>query len=473
MNHVPNRHAAEPATTGRGKPRLAIVSTYDELCGIAGYTRALEAQLAPHFEFTVFELDQYLIRSPYRRVQRMADAHVKQIAASLKGFDCVNIQLEHGTLGRTHAQIARRLRRLVEAAPALSVTFHTILTPETLDVGEVWGKLLRLNLVGAWKVVAGHRKRSVLQRVSYGLLRSSQARKPVSAIVHTKRDMRLLRDVQGIADVHHHPLSYITPAYRDAVRAAATRADFPSLDGLPTDATLIGSFGFLSPYKGFETAIRALRHLPENHHLLIFGGVHPQTITKQKPIDDYVQKLLDEAYIDRTVFDPAESNAAPVAGPLNASITIDATTRDLLATHPKSLAGRIHFMGALRDDDFYRAMAICDAVVLPYMEVGQSSSGPVSMALDMGCRVIASRTQTFMQLARYHKDRMEFFDIGNHVELAERIKAGARQAREAIPLEYNTETNAQVYVLANAPGLRGTPPSALRVGILEPAEVMS
>jgi len=28
------------------KKKLAIVSTYDDLCGIAGYTRALEQQLA-------------------------------------------------------------------------------------------------------------------------------------------------------------------------------------------------------------------------------------------------------------------------------------------------------------------------------------------------------------------------------------------------------------------------------------------
>lgn len=28
------------------RPQIAIISTYDEMCGIAGYTRALEKQLA-------------------------------------------------------------------------------------------------------------------------------------------------------------------------------------------------------------------------------------------------------------------------------------------------------------------------------------------------------------------------------------------------------------------------------------------
>jgi 16S rRNA C1402 N4-methylase RsmH len=74
--------------------RLAIVSTHDELCGIAGYTRALVQQLNPHVEVTVFDLDQYLLRSPHRRVQRLADRHITDIARRLREFDSVDIHLE-------------------------------------------------------------------------------------------------------------------------------------------------------------------------------------------------------------------------------------------------------------------------------------------------------------------------------------------------------------------------------------------
>jgi hypothetical protein len=35
--------------------------------------------------------------------------------------------------------------------------------------------------------------------------------------------------------------------------------------------------------------------------------------------------------------------------------------------------------------------------------------------------VIASRTHTFLQFGRYHQNMIEFFDIGNHLELAGRI----------------------------------------------------
>jgi len=44
-----------------------------------------------------------------------------------------------------------------------------------------------------------------------------------------------------------------------------------------------------------------------------------------------------------------------------------------LIEHPKDLSDRIHFLGPQSDVDFLAGMAICDAVVFPYLEVGQSS----------------------------------------------------------------------------------------------------
>src|SRR5438105_15775712 len=98
----------------------------------------------------------------------------------------------------------------------------------------------------------------------------------------------------------------------------------------------------------------------------------------------------------------------------------------------------------------FSGMTICDAVVFPYLEVGQSSSGPISQALELGCRIIASRTHTFLEFAEYHKDRVEFFDIGNHLELAERLVARPQfKARRGLP-EHNIETNKATYLLANS-----------------------
>lgn len=425
-----------------GPLRLAVISTYDEMCGIAGYTRALEQQLRSHADVTVFDLDQYLLRSPHARVQRLADRHIKDIADRLHEFDSVNIQLEYGTLGRTPKQIVRRLRRLVIAAPAVSVSFHTILGHDKLDWPAIGRSLVTGRMTRAFQIVASFRRNNGLAAHTYGLLRSRQRSQPLNVIVHTKRDARLLHDVFRIRNVVHHPLSFVAAADAERIRAAASRDQFPILSTLPPTAKLIGSFGFLSPYKGFETAIRALHHLPDDHHLLVFGGVHPQTIKPEQPLDPYIQILFDEAHIGRTIFDTIAEKT---------TLNLDAAAKDLLARHPRDLHERIHFMGVHNDENFMRAMALCDVVVLPYLEVGQSSSGPIAMALEMGCRVLASRTLAYLQFARYHPGQIDFFDIGNYAELADLIRAGKSVPNGERCLNYNTKTNTALYLNANRP----------------------
>jgi hypothetical protein len=145
--------------------------------------------------------------------------------------------------------------------------------------------------------------------------------------------------------------------------------------------------------------------------------------------------------------------ASSVAAAPAVSVAVDGSMRDLLVEHPKDLSDRIHFLGAQTDDAFLSGMAICDAVVFPYIEVGQSSSGPISQALELGCRVIASRTHTFLQFARYHQRMVEFFDIGNHLELAGRLLGRPQFEPSERVLEFNVETNKAIYLAANG-GIR-------------------
>jgi hypothetical protein len=415
------------------------------MCGIAGYTRALEQQLRPHADVTVLDLDQYLLRSPHRRVQQLADRHIKEMAWGLKDYDAVNIQLEYGTLGRTQKQIVRRLGVLGRAAPALSVTFHTVLGHEALDWSRLGVSLITGRINRAAQTIGGWRRGRGIAGRTYALLRSLQRSKHVHAIVHTKRDARLLHDVFRIRNVDHHPLSFIGSEQAEKTRQVTTRTQFPTLSSLPTGAKLIGSFGFLSPYKGFETALRALRYLPDDHHLLIFGGVHPQSIKQHQSLDPYIQTLLDEAHIGQTILDTVSETKSPVA------LNLDMDARELLVRHPEDLKHRVHFLGVHDDEGFMRAMALCNMVVLPYLEVGQSSSGPIAMALEMGCRVLASRTLAFLQFARYHPGQVEFFDIGNYAELADLVLADRSAPNGARELTFNTATNTALYLRANQP----------------------
>ncbi|HEY1796019.1 MAG TPA: hypothetical protein VGG57_07855 [Stellaceae bacterium] len=426
------------------RPRLAIVSTTSRLCGIGAYTAALEKQLAPAFDVTVLELDQYLMRGRHKRLRRQADAAIGAICERLPKFDAVNLQLEHGTLGRDAKDILKRFTWLVGAAPSLSVTFHSLHTPPPFPMADFLRALRRLKPPEAIRTVAEHRRGGVLSDGMARVLRRAQRQIPVAAIAHNRRDRRALRHLYGIDTVHDHPLAFLSEADAAAIRSRAAHRDFPILEQIPRGARLIGVFGFLNDYKGLGTAIRALRHLPNDHHLLVFGGIHPNEIVKGAPIHPYLTTLYDDAYADATPYGEMRG------GDVQLTVTADQGLSELIGPHPRDVSSRLHFMGAPDDEAFLSGMAACDVVVLPYLEVGQSSSGPISQAVELGCRVIASRTHAFLGFAEYHPNAVEFFDIGNYLELAERIRA-VRQfpPRRGLPA-HNIETNRAVYVAANA-----------------------
>jgi glycosyltransferase involved in cell wall biosynthesis len=428
------------------KPKLAIVSTYDELCGIAAYTVAIKKQLDPHFDITVFELDQYLLRHTNARVRKMGDAHIKSICDALKDFPMVNIQLEYGTFGSLNRDILRRMKMVFDASRALTITFHTVLSPPGSQWGEAWRSLKTGRVVRSFKNAAAPYLRS-LGNSTYKHLLHLQKRKNVQVIVHTGRDARMMRFVLGFENVHHHPLAFFTDADANAIKKSATRKGFAAFRKLKSNDVIIGLFGFLGPYKGFETVFRSLHWLPKNYHIAVFGGVHPQAIKRDLPIDPYVQTLIKTAHAEEPglVTESRGLSGLPQMLLKNNKVAdlLQANAKKVAGRDPHDLSDRIHFMGPLSDAEFAKGMAVCDVVVLPYLEVGQSSSGPISMAVELGKRIIASRTQAYMQFEKYHLGRIAFFDIGNHIELAQRIEHPERTTFETSSFDW--QSNIELY----------------------------
>lgn len=450
------RRSAPPAASASGsdvavlaprRERLAIISTRNKLCGIAAYTKALERQLADVFDVTVFDLDQYLLRGRHPRVRALGNRHIKDICRDIAGFDAVNLQLEFGTLGRSTKDIYRRFRWIVAAARRLSVTFHTLKRPPSFPWAAFCKAAATLRWHQAYKLRAAFARDSILSESIAECLRRAQRRKPVTVIVHNRRDMADAIHLHGFRRVQHHPLAFLAPAETEGIKNLSKNQHFPLLDRFPSNSKLIGVFGFLNDYKGFGTAIRALHHLPADYHLLIFGATHPNEIQENQPLHPYIASLFRDGNVDATLYE--QIAASPNRRGIGLAVDVERHLADLVAPHPRDLSERVHFMGAVDDDDFLVGMAICDAVVLPYLEVGQSSSGPISQAVELGCRVIASRTHTFLEFARYHPGAVEFFDIGNHLELAARIAARQQYATRHEPPRYTVETNKAVYLAAN------------------------
>jgi glycosyltransferase involved in cell wall biosynthesis len=426
------------------RERLAIVSTTNRLCGIAAYTASLHKQLSSVFDVTVFDLDQYLLRGRQDRLRKLGDRHIKEICRELRRFDAVNLQLEYGTLGRSPKDIYRRFCWLLAAAPRLSVTFHTLLPPPRFSPADFARKLITGHFRTALRLVGERRRSRILSAMVAARLRHAQHVKQIAAIVHTRHDLKEVRYLYGLDNVFDHPLAFLTAEEAAIARRRSGRRNFPLLDRVAGDAVLTGVFGFLNDYKGVETAIQALRHLSEDHHLLIFGGIHPNEIRMHTPIHPYLSKLFDNARVDATPYDRIGK------APLELALDAKHGLTELLGPDPGDLSERIHFMGVPDNEEFLSGMVSCDVVVFPYLEVGQSASGPISQALELGCRVIASRTHTFLGLADYHPGAIEFFEIGNHLELADRIAARRQYPqRDGLP-RFNVETNTAAYLAANS-----------------------
>lgn len=84
-------------------------------------------------------------------------------------------------------------------------------------------------------------------------------------------------------------------------------------------------------------------------------------------------------------------------------------------------------------------------MVLPYEEVGQTSSGPLAIANDVGARIVCARNKAFLQYERYNPRRLNFFDVGNFLELAQRVTSVADSPPPGLPPHYTVETNRAVY----------------------------
>src|ERR1700751_1777724 len=180
-----------------GRKRLALISTYDELCGIAAYTRSLERQLSDVFDVTVFDLDQYLLRSTHGRVRKFGDRHIQDICREVRDYHAVNLQLEHGTLGRSCQDIHRRFSWILRAAPRFSVTFHTVFQCEAFNYREYLREILRRNFAKAIAMRAQYNREYLLSAGVASRMRRAQRFKTGSLIGRTRRDLSHIKYVHA------------------------------------------------------------------------------------------------------------------------------------------------------------------------------------------------------------------------------------------------------------------------------------
>ena len=395
--------------------QILVVSSYGIPCGIAQYAEhlvpVLETLRPSEYKIEVAALDVRLLKTHTRTARKLAKQHLHDIVEKAKSADVVNIQLEPGLFGSAPFEIRRRLKKLLDASPKVIITHHTVLDLRDAVWSIPWTRRQLYSLARNFTMVY----------VLGWLYRYCRVRQDkFFHVLQTRMDERALT-LLGISasTIAAQPLSFLSESAVDRSFDAAKTA----LPKLPEDAVVIGAFGFLSSYKGFEVVIRALDLLPNNFHLVIVGGVHPEGVVEHSTQQPYIEQLLSEIHPKDARF----------------------SGRGAIKMARRRLA-RIHFLGHLDNDRFSAAMAGCDVVVLPYAEVGQRSSGPASMAIDLNKRILCSRTICFSQLNAY-AGALELFEIGNHAELAEKLQCEDRsqRGRQLHLNAYNIRSRADLY----------------------------
>lgn len=393
------------------RKKLAIISSYKEDCGNASYTEALRREFARYYDVDIFPLQLDLLQSNRKRLIELGNRHIQDICRKLEAYDFVNIQFEAGLYGNNRKLIFERVKKLIHAGSNVIVTMHRVDVPKSYFDRETVNMLLNRHFVKSLKQFRRENYFAHIYLQVADEVKKKNRRGRANIIVHSKRDAKNIRLIFRVPFVYDFPLSFLNRQERERERRKEQADAFKKKYGLEQDDIAIGIFGFVTAYKGHETAVHALKYLPENYKLLVFGSQHPSSIVMNCPVDRFEEQLLD--MIDQLKLD-----------------------------------GRVLFCGNLDDRQFIDALYCCDFSVLPYLEVNQSGSGIASLAIETGIPSLFSNNKAFAELQKYFPDCFGRFDIGNYVELANKIlnyqDIYSENRKKALE-KYNIENNIRLY----------------------------
>jgi glycosyltransferase involved in cell wall biosynthesis len=443
------------------RKKLAIVSSYNTVCGNASYTHVLKEALSQHFDTDVIAINHKLLSNAHPAAKTRQRIYLKEIAEQLRQYDCVNIQFESILYGNSMKVAHKNILPLINASKSLLFTIHRVQNPALES--PLWKTAIR-NGTKIMKTLRAYnlsRQNKSFKKIIEALKDHKRKGHVVSAVVHTAREREILELYYNFNDVVDFPITFLNKQQITATlsdRQAVRNKVFEKY-AFDQSSKYIGIFGFLSENKGHHVAVDAMNFLPPEYKLAIFGAQHPFAILEYDLGEGLKKTSLfhnnNNAYI---------SSLIETVNALNSKEQQDGA----LPTPDKV---RARFLGSLSDADFIEAMVAMDFIVVPYFETGQGGSGNASLALELETKAIFSRTFAFMELARYYPDCFEITDIGNAPELAQKIYTWNKDvtaAQKRATSIYCIEHNALVHKEAMENGAESARKLKLSLSSLQP-----
>lgn len=420
MNMANHSQARNPAARIGRRKKIMFISTYKIPCGIGAFTETLETHLEGEYEIEIGVLDQYILKSIEPPLDAAGDRLIDDICLRARECDVVNLQWEPGLLGHTPKQILRRFKKILQSNPHMIVTVHTVVPIEKkASILQALRETRHQGIFGGARYISNTMLRRYGDR-THQLLREAAKSETFQLVVYTQREVRHFRELIGIKNVHDHPLSYIRRGWEERLATTAGQMRDKWKKQFGADKKFIGFFGFLTEYKGISTAIEAMRLLPDDYMLMLFGGVHPALLHDGQNVSPYVHQLMTSVH-------PSLAGSKGVEA-------------------KRSLVDRVRFIGAPDDYEFAAAILASDINVFPYVEIGQSASGPVSQSVELGKRTIVSNNKMFSQFELYFLKRTYKTDIGNHIQLAQMVQTAMDEPEPGVAgLGYNNKTLTDFY----------------------------
>lgn len=350
--------------------KVAMWSSTGDRCGIATYTRALAGELQARGVEVLPVPVPYTERSPEL---------VQRTAAALNQADVIHLQHEYSFFGG----VAPR-------SSSLPLFYRALQRPLVVTAHSVFSaaEVLRLPQETRWRQRLAKQALSALPSYRATIERDPFA--PARAvIVHTEEARRRLVG-WGIDPRRLHVLPAGTPPRAESGGSEAEVAAFRARWGLEGRRVLT-IFGYVTPDKGYDTALAALASLPPAVKLLIAGG------SRVEREAGYLEELRHE--IDR-----------------------------------RGLRDRVAITGYLEEPEIAAAMGASDLVLVPHHIANGSYS--VMVALAYGKAVLASDLACFREIAEAGGG-VELFPPGDEAALAERVgfllasQAARRELEEA------------------------------------------
>lgn len=431
-------------------PRLGIVSSYGEECGNASYTHVLKMEFAKYYDVEIIAINAELLSGLNR------ESNLREVCARIEACDFVNIQFESGLYGDSPAQIAANVRAMINSAKRLVFTMHRVTppaAPRSLFLLLMYNLLRRRDVANTLRTWRGNWLVLRLARSIANELQRKHRADPqsVTVMVHTQRERKILTRKLVATDfalnfVVDFPITFLNKGQieENVGQRAQIRADFLHRHQLDDGYKYIGIFGFLSENKGHHIAIEALRFLPREYRLLIFGGQHPASI---EPYDFPHMARHPLMYM---------RNKSPYIASL-VELAQRLVTNDAGKAPNDPGQHRVQFLGVLDDQQFIRGITAMDFVVLPYLESGQGGSANASLTLELQSRCVLSRNHAFTELGRYYPGCFALVDMANPLQLAQTIY---RWQEDLTPMQrdaisrYNIENNVLLHQHAFNHGAR-------------------